>query len=444
MPYKNKFLFSTTIIIFVFFVFSSGVYGITESELKKQISDKNTQIEQLSREIAEYQNKIAKTSEEAASLAQIIKELNLTKSKLLKERTQIENKINITNIVIEDLDVNIQTKEEIIQDSKKVISSMIYDLYRKDQESFLYKILTQKSFEDLSREYNDLIGLNENLKNNIFKLKGQKYELGGIKEEKLTEKEKLAILKNDLLEKEKAVSVTQREKNNILSETKNKEAEYQKLLKETEAKKQIFEKEMEEYEAELKLLINPKFLPKEGSEVLSWPLDNILITSKYGERVNPFNNTIKTFHYGVDFRASVGTKIKAMAAGVVVDTGNTDISCKGASFGNWVLVKYNNGLSSTFGHLSSISVKKGQKVKTGDTIGLSGGAPGAFGSGSSTGPHLHLSVYASDGVEVASFESKSCPGKILTQPRINRADAHLNPILYLPKTTKNMYKDGVL
>jgi murein DD-endopeptidase MepM/ murein hydrolase activator NlpD len=98
-----------------------------------------------------------------------------------------------------------------------------------------------------------------------------------------------------------------------------------------------------------------------------------------------------------------------------------------------VFIRYNNGLASTYGHLSIITAKVGQKVKVGDTVGLSGN------TGSSTGPHLHVSVYASDGVKVDTVPSKSCNGKIFTQP-ISALNAYLNPALYLPKITSAMVK----
>lgn len=437
----NKKLTILSLVMITIFCFSYfSVFADTKTEVQNQINNINDQIKNLDKEILKYQEAITKTTAEKESLAKVIKELTLTRDKLLKERAQIEKKINLTDIVIKELNSNIATKEEVISISEISISKMLYNLYQEDNISVLEKILSQNDLESMSRQYNDKIELSDRLRKFILELNNQKKDLTETKLEKLDEQDKLTTLKNTLKQKEQAVTLTQQEKNKILIETKNKETEYQKLLKEAEARKKIFEDEMKDYEAQLKLLINPKFLPKEGSGALSWPLDEILITSQFGIRVNPFNSSIQTFHYGVDFRASVGTEVKASANGVVVDAGNTDTACKGASFGNWILVKYNNGLSSTYGHLSKISVKKGQKIKAGETIGLSGGARGVFGSGSSTGPHLHLSVYASDGVEVASFESKSCPGKILVQPRITRADAHLNPLLYLPKTSKDMFK----
>jgi murein DD-endopeptidase MepM/ murein hydrolase activator NlpD len=286
--------------------------------------------------------------------------------------------------------------------------------------------LSQVKLAEFSREYNNTISINEDVKNYINKLLGQKKELSNSKSQKLDEQEKLTELKKTLIAKETAVLNTKKEKDALLAETKSKEASYQKMLAEQLKRKESFEKSISDYEAQLKFILNPKLLPKEGSGVLSWPLSSVLITSLYGPRWG-------SFHYGLDFRAAVGTPVFAMASGTVLGTGDTDVACKGASYGKWVFIKYNNGLSSTFGHLSAISVKSGQEVKAGDIVALSGN------TGSSTGPHLHVNVYASSGVNVDTVPSKSCDGKIFTQP-IAALSAYLNPILYLPPATKSMYK----
>jgi murein DD-endopeptidase MepM/ murein hydrolase activator NlpD len=88
-------------------------------------------------------------------------------------------------------------------------------------------------------------------------------------------------------------------------------------------------------------------------------------------------------------------------------------------------MEHNNGLSSTYGHLSLIKVSRGQKIKKGDIVGYSGN------TGYSTGPHLHVSVYVGSAVEVKTIPSKSCPGKTLTQP-IAPTNAYLDPMKYLP------------
>jgi len=402
------------------------MFALTAVEVRKQIEETNDQIEALDKEIKQYQSQIAKTSMEADTLANHIKELNLTRSKLVKEREQIQKKITATGFIIDTLSGNIEDKEKTINKSKKVLAEMIKELNQNENTPFLERLLSKNNFADFSREYNEILSLNENIRNNINEINTEKEQLVSSKTQKESEKQNLDTLKNNLVQKEKVVTATKKEKDSLLTSTKNKEAEYQKMLAEKIKIRDAFDKALEAYESQLKFILNPKLLPKEGSGVLAFPLDYILVTSPYGERWGKF-------HYGMDFRAAIGTSVMAMTSGVVEGTGDTDVACKGASFGKWVFIKYDNGLSSTYGHLSVINAKVGQKVKAGDIVAYSGN------TGSSTGPHLHVSVYASDGVKVDTVPSKSCNGKIFTQP-IAALNAYLNPALYLPKITADMVK----
>lgn len=422
----KKFISYITLTLVCLTIFPVGAFALTASQIRQQMEDTNDQIEQIDREIKSLSNQITLTSQEKDTLANTLKELNLTRSKLLKEKEIIQKKINTAGLVIKNISSDITDKESSINISRKSLANMIRSLYENDNELLIERILSEESFTDFSRNYNDVLSLNEKIRENILEISGKKEELLVSKTEKEKEQSNLNTLKNNLTQKEKVVAVTQKEKDSLLVATKNKEAEYQKMLAEKVKIKETFEKSLEEYEAKLEFILNPKLLPKKGSGILSWPLSYILVTSPYGARWN-------SFHYGMDFRAAVGTSVKAMSPGVVEGTGDTDVACKGASFGKWVFIKYDNGLSSTYGHLSVITAKVGDEVEAGDEVGLSGN------TGSSTGPHLHISVYASTGVKVDTVPSKSCNGKIFTQP-IAALNAYLDPSLYLPKITSDMIK----
>ena len=100
------------------------------------------------------------------------------------------------------------------------------------------------------------------------------------------------------------------------------------------------------------------------------------ITSAFGT-ARMFNNQLKSFHSGTDFRAPMGTPIRASNDGVVVIAQNRYYA------GNSVVIDHGEGVYSCYYHLSKLNVKVGEAVKQGSTLGLSGK------SGRVNGPHLH-------------------------------------------------------
>jgi murein DD-endopeptidase MepM/ murein hydrolase activator NlpD len=260
----------------------------------------------------------------------------------------------------------------------------------------------------------------------LGELKDAKASLLNDKNVAESKRKDLTNLNKQLSGQKSAAESALAQKTSLLKQTKNKESEYQKLLKEQKAKKEAFEKELLDFESQLNFAIDPNSLPAVGTGVLHWPLSPVKITQYFGNTAfaaaNPqvYNGN---GHNGVDFAAPVGTPIKSAQSGVVKGTGNTDSACPGASYGKWVLVEHFNGLSSLYAHLSAISVKTGDSVAGGDTLGLSGN------TGYTTGPHLHFTVYATQGVRIMSRPSRVC-GATYTMPFAD-LKAYLNPLSYL-------------
>ena len=94
---------------------------------------------------------------------------------------------------------------------------------------------------------------------------------------------------------------------------------------------------------------------------------------------DPFTG-YKRLHRGLDISNNTGTPIIATADGVINKTATDN------GLGKFIVIDHGYGFKTRYGHLSKISVKRGQKVKRGDVIGLMGS------TGYSTGPHLHYEV----------------------------------------------------
>jgi len=105
------------------------------------------------------------------------------------------------------------------------------------------------------------------------------------------------------------------------------------------------------------------------------------VTSPFGT-ARVFNGTLKSYHGGADFRASVGSPVKAANDGIVV------IAKDRYYAGGSVVIDHGEGIYTQYYHLSRIDARVNQTVKKGEIIGLSGQ------SGRVNGPHLHFGVIA--------------------------------------------------
>lgn len=103
---------------------------------------------------------------------------------------------------------------------------------------------------------------------------------------------------------------------------------------------------------------------------------------------SPFGPRWGTIHYGVDLRAESGTEIRTPLDGEVIDAKTKINACGGTIF-----IKHADGYKTRYCHCKQINVSKGDVVKKGDVIGLTGGGASDVGNGRSTGPHLHFEVY---------------------------------------------------
>jgi murein DD-endopeptidase MepM/ murein hydrolase activator NlpD len=404
-------LFFVLVFLPVYFLSAQSV-----SELRGKISERDADIAKLEKEIATYQSELNILGQQKNSLAGAIKELDLTKKKLNTDIAVTQNKIQKTNLMIESLSRDIGNKASSISNSIDSIILGIRATNEVEQATIVETILSEQGLIEAWNDLDNIMTVRESIREKVKELKLVKGELEDTRQETIDAKAELTALKSELSSQQKIVIQNTNEKNKLLAQTKNSEANYQQLLQDRIIQKEKFEKELEDFEAQLQFVLDPSKLPKKG--VLSWPLDKVFVTSPFGMRS-------RGFHYGTDFRASVGTSVKAMSDGTVLGVGDTDICCSGASFGKWIFIEYNNGLSSIYGHLSLISVQKGKKVKRGEVVGYTGN------TGSSTGPHLHLGLTVSSGAKVSSFESKSYPGKILVQPIVAKK-AYLDPMYYLP------------
>lgn len=105
-----------------------------------------------------------------------------------------------------------------------------------------------------------------------------------------------------------------------------------------------------------------------------------LMTASFGLRIHPFYKSLHP-HGGVDYTTPEGTRVFATADGEV-----RDVVSRNSTSGLTVIIAHGNGYETSYGHLLKVNVRKGERVRRGDIIALTGN------SGLSLAPHLHYEV----------------------------------------------------
>ncbi len=116
-----------------------------------------------------------------------------------------------------------------------------------------------------------------------------------------------------------------------------------------------------------------KPVPTRGSGILAWPVNGGYITSGFGTRWG------KT-HTGIDIAGTTNRTIKAADNGIITYAGWY------GTYGNCVIIDHGGGMSTLYGHMSSLNVSKGNPIAKGQQIGVMGN------TGNSYGIHLHFEV----------------------------------------------------
>lgn len=398
----------------------------TETELREKIDSRGKDIVALEAEIRAYEIQLSRIGERATTLETSLRRLDLTKRKLDADVRVTEGKIETTELTIESAKFQIGDLEDKLNIQGDALRGTIRRIRDSDTVSLVEAALLYPAVSHFWNELEETEHFQEALRQSLENVKLLKSSVEKAKRDEEKRAADLNTLRKELVDRQKIVESTRAEERSLLSSTRSTETNFKKVLADKRVLKDAFERELRDFESALRIAIDPSLLPSRGSGVLGWPLDTISITQRFGMTAFAEANLNlygAAGHNGVDFAASVGTSVKAAESGTVRGVGDTDPVCPGASYGKWVLIKHDNGLSTLYAHLSLIKAVEGARVSKGDVIGYTGS------TGYSTGPHLHFTVYATQGVAVLERKSKVCKGTYrmpIADPR-----AYLDPLQYL-------------
>ncbi len=373
-------------------------------------------------EISEEQERLEKELEETENGIEAEEKRQVTIKKKIKS---VNSKIEVINSYLTNLEIEIATAKRSISDQKRDIDKGISDfkkrlraMYLAGDESYASILLSSQDFYDVLMRMelvkrvadhdNDLItGLIEKKE----EYEKSKKELEQQQAEYDAQYDELSSQRSEL---DRLYSMSETIKAKYEAERKLLDLQNQKYLEERSKfetdlsgilRSSYGDSSAETTRAAAELAADSKLeelwdnfaqMKEEGVEIsedecqyrFSWPVPgNYYISSGVGARWG-------SYHTGIDIPGAHGTDIHAAESGTVIrvnttcthDYGKTESCGCGGGYGNFVIIDHGNEFITLYGHMTSLDVKVGDKVKKGDVIGHMGS------TGFSTGDHLHLEV----------------------------------------------------
>lgn len=434
MPKRPLVAFVLGLVLPVVLFVSPGQSSAQSEEIKRlqnEISQRTDRLGDIEEEIKQYELQLLEVGAEKKTLQNAIYQLETERKKVNAEISRTEALITSTDLEISKLVIEINQAERDIETAETTIGEIIRAQYREGEQSLVEIMLQHDRLSDFMREIDTFEQVKNEMATHVSSLDQLRETLEGRREENQSKRTELASLNDQYVEQNEVLVNNKAEQSELLSATQNEEAGYQSLLAQKQAAREQLLTEMRDFESKLQFILDPNSIPNPGTVVFNWPLQNVIITQYFGGTEFAARNASayggRAYHPGVDFGAPRGTPILAPLSGTVRATGNTDAVPGCQSWGKWTLIDHANGLSTLYAHQSTIGVVPGQKVGTGEIIGYIGN------TGFSTGPHLHFTVYAKDGVNVRKFnEIKTVTSCGPATTPVAATDAYIDPMLYLP------------
>lgn len=335
-------------------IVSSVVYGETRAQLEEKLRES-----QKSKNEAE--KKVQSLSNEKKAIKEELEILNA-------EIAEVEHDVNEMNSAIAENNAQIEAQQEKIDIYDDEFKTRARTMYKHGSVSYLDVLFGANSFGDLMYKIKMVERIINYDRDIIKQMTDAKQVLVEQKEQK---EYNLEILKNKQSEYNSKIALRNRKMEQINSDVEAARAQADKE-----------EAEMAALRSQIaKLGSSTSSGPSVASYgSMQWPsTTSKYITSPYGTRFHPIQKRYKT-HTGIDIGAASGTPVVAAESGKVI------MAQWNGGYGKCVVIDHGGGITTLYGHNSSINVSVGQKVSRGQQIALVGS------TGNSTGPHIHFEV----------------------------------------------------
>lgn len=380
-----------------------SVEAKSSSEIKKEIDALEEERDKLNEELTRLDGLVTDNMSEMEKAVNEKSAVDQQVAILYQQIATINAQITAYGALIAEKQVQLDEAEAQLAQLKEDNEARIRAMEKNSMTSSYWAVIFEaENFLDMLDQLNMVAQIQEADKQMIRELAEAAAEVETAKQELEAEKLILEGTREELQATEEQLTVKRAQADALLEELMLKHEEYQVLVEDAEATRAEMNAELDKLEDQYDAAKYQEYLaslPPPSSSTGSsgttggytggnqssdayWmiPCNYTRFSSPYGWRIHPVYGDWR-FHYGVDLGAPEGTPIYATRSGTVSFVGYD------WSSGYNVNINHGDGFSSRYLHMTHYIVYSGQYVTQGQVIGYVGS------TGTSTGPHLHFSVY---------------------------------------------------
>jgi len=393
------------VVIGIFFAVALSVYYLSKlsanaaagpdqtvvTDLNKQIDEQKARIDALTAKIAEYNDNVKSTQQEAATLKTELKVLDNQVGKTNMEISLKEEQAKEIQLQIEQTGLQISELELQISKERDQLANLLRLIGRYEDKNYINILLANNNFSDFFDQIKYSTDLQQETQRSVNRIKESSAKLSAQKDDLEKQKRDLSGILNKLDDTKAVLVVQKQDKNQLIIATNKSEKKYQALIADLKKQQAAANAQVVAAEKQLRAELAKKGTAEKfnslGIAVLIWPTDSHRITATFHDPNYPFTKTVGP-HSGLDIGVGKGTPVHAAEAGYVAK-----VAYNTQWYGTYIMIIHGGNITTLYGHLSQINVTQDQYVTRGQLIGLSGN------TGYSSGPHLHFEV-RSNGVPV--------------------------------------------
>lgn len=337
------------------------------------LNEKQQELRRIEEKKAATSQQLRQTKTQEKGLVAELNTLERQLEQAENELAVLNKRVQVTEQDLRQTETELQKAEEELAEQTDILGERLRAMQENGPVSYIEVLLSSGDFADLLNRFDSMkeivaqdVVLMENIKKKRNEIESKKQTL----EKKQAE---LVSLQGSVRNKKEAIETKAQAKQQLLADISKQKSVYEQALNELEQTS----REIEQAIRRLQSPDSPGTISR-GKGAMSWPTAGP-ISSYFGYRTHPVFGT-KKLHSGLDIAASHGQTVTAAADGVVIMSGWY------GGYGKAVVIDHGGGISTLYGHHSSLLVSVGQKVRRGQAIAKVGS------TGVSTGPHLHFEV----------------------------------------------------